>query len=251
MIMKGLLERMGRCSFLFLALIILLVTVFLPLIGVLLRLRFSLPFLISLPPYFLMISLLYRGRRREAVYLMLFWAFLLGAVMSLLVYFLPEKTAVSIINGPPYRDEMFYWVKTGIGKEGTPSLFIPEHLIHLGVFLLLSLVSASFLAIALGAVLVDYMAFYVGSLLLHSRSFALTFLLGWHFWSLIRIVAYVILGVVLAEPLLSRILKYPFRLRDVKWYLLIAGICLIADILLKALFAPSLRSVLLRLVILP
>jgi hypothetical protein len=246
--MKRLTEWLGGSSFCSLAFFLSAITILFSLLGILFELRITLPFLLSIPAYIFMLSLLIKRRRREAIAIMLLWAIILGAVMTLLSYLFPAQAAASIINGVSYRDEMFLWLKTGIGKEGTPSLFIPDHLIHLGIFILLSLASGSLLSIALGTVMVDYMAFYVGGLLPYSRNFALTFLLGWHFWSLIRILAYIILGVLLSEPLISRIFKYEFHFREVRRYLVFALLFLIVDIVLKILFAPFLRLALLRLV---
>src|SRR5262249_56349221 len=69
-----------------------------------------------------------------------------------------------VLNGPAYRDEMFRWIRTGEGREGSPRLFLPQHLAHLAAFVALSLATASTLSILLGAVLMNFMAFYVASL---------------------------------------------------------------------------------------
>jgi hypothetical protein len=63
---------------------------------------------------------------------------------------------------------------------------------------------------------------------------------GWQPWAMCRVAAFCILGVVLAEPLLSRVFRYPAqpwsRLRP---WVLIASILILADWTLKATLAPT------------
>jgi hypothetical protein len=204
--------------------------------------------LIGIPAYLLMISLLKNGNRKKAVIYMLLWAAVLGIVMTFICYFAPEKSEEVVIRGIGYRDEMFSWIKTGMGKEGTPSQFIPEHLLHLLLFIVLSVATVSAASILFGTILMNYMAFYVAQLLLYTNQKLLVFIVGWHFWSLFRIAGFVILGVILCEPLLSRILKYKWQLKDAKYYLIASLILIILDITCKAIFAPGIGELMQRLV---
>jgi hypothetical protein len=45
---------------------------------------------------------------------------------------------------------MFAWIRTGAGTEGSPRAFIPQHALHLGAFVVLSLATASALSITMG-----------------------------------------------------------------------------------------------------
>jgi len=216
-----------------------LATVFGTVLGFLVSNRFILPLLLSAPIYLLMIHLLKRGERKKTVAYMLLWALILGLVMTFACYFYPEKSEGLIIRGGGYRDEMFDWIKTGIGKEGTPSQFIPEHLLHLGIFIALSLATLSAASILFGTILMNYMAFYVAQLMLRTDQKVLVFIIGWHFWSLFRIAGFVILGVVLAEPVLHRVFKYNWRLKDIRPYLITAALLILLDITCKAIFTPA------------
>ena len=57
----------------------------------------------------------------------------------------------------------------------------------------------------MGAVLMNYMGHYVGTLAAASGRPALTMVLGWHPWAVVRIVSFVALGVILSAPLLARL----------------------------------------------
>src|SRR4051812_7797030 len=73
-----------------------------------------------------------------------------------------------ILNGPEYKAEMRDWIVNGVGRESTPSQFVPQHLKHLGAFLLLTVASGGYLGLAMGAYLLGYMSFYVGSFALRT-----------------------------------------------------------------------------------
>ncbi len=201
--------------------------------------RIILPVLVTLPAYLIMLHLVKTGERRKAVLIMLLWAFALGTAMTLISYALPARAEQIILNGAEYRDEMFRWVMTGTGTEGTPSKFIPQHLLHLGLFILLSILTMSSLSIMFGALLLNYMAFYVSQLMLHTDQKVVMFLVGWHFWSLFRIAGFVILGVVLSEIMGSKALKFDFRFRRIMPHITLALALIVTDIITKWLFAPA------------
>lgn len=193
-----------------------------------------------------MFSLLKRGRRARAAGAMLWWAFMLGIIMVALITRFHETTGRAIFHGPEYVDEMFRWVRTGIGAEGTPSMFIPQHLLHTGIFIVLSLVSGGLLSLVMGSMLMNYMSFYVGSLILNSRNTGLAILMGWHPWSIFRVAGFVVLGVILAEPLICRITGRPYQSGDVRKYVLFVVAALLTDAIMKALLAPWWGSILHR-----
>jgi hypothetical protein len=198
-----------------------------------------LPLLNTAPAYVTLVLLLRRGLRREAVAAMLAWAAVLALVGTWTFASWPVDPGPLVLNGPQYRDEMFHWIRTGEGAEGSPRLFLPQHLLHLAAFVALCLVSASAAGMALGSVLMNYMSYYVASLHRAGAPPAVM-LLGWHPWALCRVAAFCVLGVVLAEPLLARLGPYPYAgLREARPWLLAAAAGILADWLLKAALAPS------------
>lgn len=207
-------------------------------IGVLIPFQPVLPILQVAVGYPVMFSLLKQGRRARAAGAMLWWAFMLGLTMVTLIVLFHETTARVIFHGPEYADEMFRWVRTGTGAESTPSLFIPQHLLHAGIFVALSLLSGGLLSLVMGSLLMNYMSFYVGSLIVGSRNTGLAILMGWHPWSIFRVAGFVILGVVLAEPLICRITGRPYQSAGARKYVLFAVVALLTDGIMKWLLAP-------------
>jgi hypothetical protein len=139
-------------------------------------------------------------------------------------------------------------VRTGLGEESNPARFVPSHAAHAAAFCALSLATGSMLSMPMGAVLMNSMGHYVGRLAAVSASPALTACLAWAPWSLVRIVSYVMLGVLLGGPVLSRLGRFPFRLRAHARVLALAAGGLLADVVLKWLMAPA-WSPLLRVVV--
>jgi len=72
----------------------------------------------------------FRGRVKAEDYsrawtLGIVWACLLSLGVIVLVLWLPEAARAGILHGETYRQEMFGWISTGIGRENDPAGFIP------------------------------------------------------------------------------------------------------------------------------
>jgi hypothetical protein len=183
---------------------------------------------------------------RLAVARMLLWALAMGVCATLWSYARPAQTDVLFLRGQTYRTEMFRWVLTGKGAESTPSQFIPQQAGHAAIFSALAVATGGLLAMPMGAVLMNYMGHYVGALASASRHPVWALILGWHPWAVIRIVSFVVIGVVLSVPLLSRITVIRIDTALAKRLLYVAAAGLVVDVLLKSLLAPSWHRVLLR-----
>lgn len=195
-----------------------------------------------------MVLALRRGELRLAVVRMLVWALAMGVCATLLAYARPWEAGRVFANGAHYREEMFAWVMTGRGAESTPSQFIPQHIRDAALFSILTLVSGGIASMPMGAALMNYMGTYVGSLAAASNRPMPTLLLGWHPWAVIRVISFVVIGVVLATPLLSRLFRFQPDRQASKRLLAWAGMGLVVDVVLKALLAPAWQRLLLRVV---
>ena len=112
------------------------------------------------------------------------------------------------------------------------------------VFSAASLATGGLLAMPMGALLVNQMGEYVGGMVATSSHPAASAILGWHPWAVIRIIAFVMIGVVLSGTLLARVMNFSFSLRDQKRWLQIAGALLVLDIALKWALAPAWQRIL-------
>ncbi len=200
-----------------------------------------LPVLDALPAWPAMVALLRRGRRGQAVIAMLWWALWLALAAGALTALWPARAESVILNAAGYRDEMHAWLATGQGRESDPVRFLPQHLAHAVVFCATALLTAGAAALVMGASLMNYMTFYVVDLVIRCRDApegTLAVLLAWNPWSAARVVSFVVLGVVLSEPLLAlRPGDWPRASTRWRWA---AGAAagLVIDAALKTLLAP-------------
>ena len=204
------------------------------------------PILNTIASFPFMVAALRRGDLKLAVGRMLLWALTMGVAATLLSYIYPAQTEELFLRSGDYRREMFTWVITGRGAESTPSLFIPQQAGHAGLFTALALASGGVLAMPMGAALMNYMGHYVGTLAGVSRHPVAIMLAGWHPWAVIRVISFVVLGVVLSAPLLSRVFHFPVDWSAARRLAIWSCAGLVADVVLKALLAPSWQRLLVR-----
>lgn len=178
---------------------------------------------------------------KRAVNKVLLWA--LGATITMIVisYFMTDSISPLIIQGERYKLEMFSWIKTGVGPEGDINLFLYPKIKELAIFSLLTLVTLGFGGLFLGAILLNYMNYYVGCLLTYARpdviSVALAILMSWPIYAVIRVIGYVNLGVALT--MLPESILFRHKLDKGKFYrrLKVAIVCISLDFILKATIA--------------
>jgi hypothetical protein len=204
--------------------------------------RWLLPVLNALPAYAVLVNRLRRGERGGAVRAMLWWALTLGIVGTICLVWWPQPVSDVVWNGASYKTEMFRWIRTGRGAEGSIRLFLPQQLLHIAVFVTVGLASASVGAIVMGAGLMNYMSFYVASLARAGVPPWAVTLLGWQPWAITRVAAFATLGVLLAEPLLFWLMpSAETRMKKSRRapYVVAAMSGILADWFLKFLLAPT------------
>lgn len=197
---------------------------------------YIIPIFCAIPAYISLLVLIKRREKKAAVCFMLIWAFLLAVSMTYLIYMNPSIAKNKILYGEQYAKEMINWAKTGIGKESSPQSFIPFHFLELVIFTALSLFSGSLLSIIMGNFLMNYMSYYVAFLAKEGKT-PLLLILGWHPWAIVRIIAFVIFGVIFSEFLLSKIFHFNFSLRESSAYIKIAISLWIIHLVMKITLA--------------
>jgi hypothetical protein len=216
----------------------LLLTPLLPAIVALPFCRWLLPLVAPLSVYAALVRRIRERRYLAAWTLGMLWALLLSAGFIALTLLRPGLAAGGILHGPQYKEEMQHWIVDGQGKETSPAQFLPEHAIHLGAFLVLTLGSGGYLGLALGAGMLGYMDFYVGSYA--ARTGIGGGLAAWAPWAVLRVMSFMLFLVVLARPLIVRRSDPAWlRLGAREWRLLAVALAgVIADAALKAALAP-------------
>jgi len=199
------------------------------------------PFLNAGPAWWLMARALRRQNIGAAIRTMLLWAATMAVAATTMsaAGWAARRGGGDLFLQSDYRAQMLHWVRTGEGPESEPATFIPRHLGNAAVFTATSLATAGALSMPMGAVLMNSMGDYVGSLARSgARPWTLA-VLGWHPWAVIRIAAFVILGVVLSGPLLGRLLSFEFSLASGRRWMAAGAVLLVLDIALKWALAPA------------
>ena len=199
------------------------------------------PFLNAAVAWWRMASELRRGRTRQAIAVMLVWALTLGVVSTVMAAagWSRRHDGGDLFLRASYRDEMLHWVRTGIGPESTPAVFVPRHAAHAAVFAVASLVTGGVLSMPMGAALMNQMGEYVGAMAATSAHPVASAVLGWHPWAVVRITGFVIVGVVLSGVLLARVWRIPYSLFAERRWLAVGAALLVADVVLKWALAPA------------
>jgi len=206
--------------------------------------KLLIPLLVTIPSFLIMRRWIMRKQVMTAYYEMLLSCLWMSIAFILLSYYFPAHAENVIIRSTEYVADMDEWIGTGGATEGTPALFIPEHLRHIGIIVVASLLTGGFVALFFGAMQMGYMNFYVAWLIINSGGDPWAYYLAWPIWSVVRVLSFVLLTVVLAQPLLLM-----FRWKDIDFKLLfklvIVGIVLEGiDIVLKTVIGPYNQSAL-------
>ncbi len=199
--------------------------------------RWALPVLAPLTLYPAFAARVRRADFAGAWRLGVAWAALLSLGVIVLTELRPDAAAACILRGVPYRAEMFGWISTGVAAENDWRQFLPIHLEHLGLFLVLTWASAGYLGLVLGAGLVGYMSCFVGAYAAASGHPVAGAFAAWVPWSVLRVLSFVLLGALFARPLLVRRL-WPFGRREGR-LMALAAAGLAADATVKWLLAPA------------
>jgi hypothetical protein len=212
-------------------------TPLLPLVGLIPGGRWVLPLVAPLALWPAFARRVRSGRYRAAFGAAMLWTALYSGGVILFAEVAPRSAAAAILHAEPYRQEMFGWVERGEAPENHPSQFLPQHALHFAGFALLAYVSGGYLGLALGAALLGYMSYFVGSFAASMGAPVGGAVLAWVPWAVLRVLSFVAIGCILARPLLIR-RPWPFGRREWRW-ILVALLGILADALLKAAAAPA------------
>lgn len=230
--------------------LLIVVTVLFTLVGVLLG-AYVHPVLLllfsSVPVYPIYLSQFKVQAYRKAITLVFVWAITSSILIILLAYGYPSLASASILSGSSYQSEMFQWIATGVGPEGDPSTFIPQHAFNAVAFTLLSFASAGFLSLLFGAYQLNYMNYYVGILLSRVSNPTLNNVLAvaafsWPIYAIIRVIGFIALGVATTIPLSNRLFDNKTETKLIIRLLLIGLALVIVDVVVKILVAPWYQS---------
>ena len=235
------------------AIVIILCSITATFIGLILG-GLALPLLqvIIIIPFFL--KNVWKWRLWRASCLVLLWSLVLTVSVAAASYSIGCSIdhASRVIKGQSYLSEMIHWIETGEGPEGDPSLFIVPKIIEIGLFSIVTSLTVGIGGLFMGAILLNYMNLYYGTVIYMANGDLNAILFGWPIYAIIRVVGYVFLGTYLSRLAMNivekKLLNQLFT-GTARKLLIIALILIILDFILKATIANTLYQPLLNSII--
>lgn len=204
------------------------------------------PLLGAAVPYPIFLWKLRRGEYGACFGWMLFWGVIQSVTVIVATAWVPEAATLAIWKGSSYTTEIFHWIRTGEGEEGSLALFLPMHLRNYLLFCGLSLITVSSAALVLGTLQLNYMNFYVSELIQKSVHPVWAMAVGWPLWSVLRVIGFILTGIALGAMALAGWRRWrgevPGRVPWRYWGMGVGFV--VADIILKAGLAPVWRQLL-------
>lgn len=173
-------------------------------------------------------------------------ALALGAHSAVAIYLSitdPPGAAATLSGSQAYWEQARQWIRTGSDSDYQLANWLPQHLLLFVMVLLAGALSFGVLPFAVGVQQVDLMNYYVGRMVAQSDHPALTLLLGWHFWSLLRGIGYAVLLFVTAGWMIELLTGRRASTRRSHCYrLVIAVMFLVGDGFAKLFFSSVIRE---------
>ena len=142
------------------------------------------------------------------------------AAMISLTAFAPQALGAVFPDGAEYWQQSRDWIVTGKNPEYELSSWVPAHFQLAAAGAFLTYTSLGFVLIWEGLFQVDLMNVYVGNLVTQSESVPLALALGWHPWSVLRGIGFLLVGYEMCSLSLERMLGFPLstrRRRTIRW----------------------------------
>lgn len=161
----------------------------------------------------LFVALVRADRQKEGFALVLVAYACHSATAILLTWLDPAGTAPLLADGAAYWEKNERWIRTGIDPEYQVANWLPAHLQQLLGMSIYGFTSLGLIPLAQGIYEIDLMNFYVGRLLAVSENPFVTLFVGWHFWAILRGVAYTRIVFEVSSLSLSRMTGIPLSTR--------------------------------------
>lgn len=187
------------------------------------------------------------GRPGKAIQLGLFWAVVQSAVVVAASILLSDNASRAVIGGIEFRSGWLAWIANGTAVEQMPAMALSRASIEWIVYAAAMALTAGAAGLIGLTIAMDAFNFTVATLLAEAARPALMLLSAWPVWVIVRLVAALTVGAVLAEPMAAFNLRPGFL---AAWWrhrrrLLAIGLgLLVLSLLLQLLLAPLYRTIL-------
>lgn len=187
-----------------------------------------------------------QGRPRKAITLALFWVVVqsLSVIVASLLF--QDSAWQAVQGGLEYRTAWLQWIEGGPPVTMAPALNYARQALDLLIYALAMAFTGGVAGLLLLALALDRLNFTVATLLASASNPLLLALAAWPLWMIVRLVGFVIVGAVLAEPVANLDLRpaYLANWLQRRWRLLLAGLGIVLlGVVLQALLAPLYQTI--------
>ena len=196
--------------------------------------------LIAIFPWIVLILHLWRGRLWDGILDMLLWALWECIIVLILCYLYPDQSKDLIFKAGSYWSEMKDWLVSGEGPEGSPIIWLPIHAKHLATLIIGAFV-LGLPALIMGVLQLNYMNFYVANVVEHSNNPLLTLAVAWHFWSIFRVIGFIVIASAIFQLFMGWVIRRPMLKAWVVSALITGVVFIILDGVCKWLYAENVR----------
>lgn len=187
-----------------------------------------------------------QGRPRKAITLALFWVVVqsLSVIVASLLF--QDSAWQAVQGGLEYRTAALQWIEGGPPVTMAPALNYARQALDLLIYALAMAFTGGVAGLLLLALALDRLNFTVATLLASASNPLLLALAAWPLWMIVRLVGFVIVGAVLAEPVANLDLRpaYLANWLQRRWRLLLAGLGIVLlGVVLQALLAPLYQTI--------
>jgi hypothetical protein len=161
-----------------------------------------------------------------------------GTTLVAIHTFRREGTDVDaiVLRAATYRATMRAWLQSGGGFP--PGATLLAHARELALYLLLAAASANLLGLLMGAVLLNSMNAWVATVLGAARQPGTAAIYAWPVWSVVRVLAFILLGAAAAAPL-AALAGHPGDPAQLRVLWIAGGAGIVLDLVLKLTLAPA------------
>ena len=188
-----------------------------------------------------------QGRPRRAITLALFWVVVQSSSVIVASLLFEDTAGRAVQGGLEYRSAWLAWSEGGPLVSLAPSLAYGRQVIELALYALVMALTGGVGGLLLLTLALDRFNFTVASLLSSAQSPVLATVAAWPLWMIVRLVGYLIVGAVLAEPVANFDLRpaYLAAWLRARKRLLLAGLAIILlGVILQVLLAPLYQTIL-------
>jgi hypothetical protein len=190
-----------------------------------------------------------QGRPRRAIALALFWVAVQSASVIVASLLFQDSAWRAVQGGLEYRTAWLQWISGGPLVSMAPALNYARQGIDLVIYALAMALTGGVAGLLLLTLALDRLNFTVASLMAAAPQPALLVVAAWPLWMIVRLVGYIIVGAVLAEPIAGLDLRpaYLAIWLRARWRLLLLGLgVILLGVALQLLLSPLYKTIMQR-----